>query len=104
MPRSRPVLTHLAALLLLACVPQPAPALPYAVVVAGLWVGDYLLGRLVDGAVDRVTGQPDPNELDRRLRQLEDDANLHSEMREEIRKLRLSVAGRITKEEFRKLA
>src|SRR5262249_9423421 len=105
MPRLRPALAPLAALLLLTCVPRPAPAvLPAAVVLTAVWIGDYLLGRVVDEAVDWATGQPDRKELDKRLRQLEGDANLHSEMREEIRRLRLSSGARVTRDEFRKRA
>ena len=63
----------------------------------------FFLTKAGDDLYDRATGKPDLKAMDRRLKELEQNAVLKSEMREEIRKLRESINDRVTKEEFSKM-
>jgi tetratricopeptide (TPR) repeat protein len=68
------------------------------------YVGNFLLNKLlIDEAWDAVTGKPDVKLIERRLRELENNAALRSELRDEIRKLRENINERVTRDEFRKL-
>ncbi len=81
-------------------IPTPAKAVdPVADFVAG-----YLGGALVDEVWDRATSKPDVRLLDQRLKDLEQNAVLHSEMRKEVAKLRAVITKSITRDEFRTMA
>jgi tetratricopeptide (TPR) repeat protein len=69
-----------------------------------VYTSKCLLTKVVDSVWDLVTSKPDLNLLDRRLRELENNAALRSELRDEIRKLRESVSDRVTRDDFRKMA
>lgn len=65
------------------------------------FVASYLSGALVDEVWGRAAGKPNIRLLDRRLKELEQDAVLHDDMRKEIAKLRAGITNRITRDEFR---
>ena len=48
----------------------------------------YIGGHIIDWVYGSVTDKPDVRELDRRLKLLEDNAAMRSEMRKEIRRVR----------------
>ena len=67
------------------------------------YIGEYVAGKLLDEVWDNVSNKPDVRVLDRRLKELEENAAMRSEMREEIRRVREGLNTRVTKEELKKV-
>ena len=67
--------------------------------VTGFVVG-YVGSKLADEVWDKTTSKPDVRLLDRRLRELEQNAVLHDEMRDEVAKLRARISKNISRDEF----
>ena len=66
--------------------------------------GRFSSRRLVaDRVWDSATGRPDLKELERRLRELEGNAALRSEVQGEVRKLREGLNERLTRDEFTRM-
>lgn len=63
---------------------------------------EYLISRYIaDTAFDYAEGKPNIKEIAKRLKELEDNAFLWSEMRDEIRRVREGLNDRVTKGELR---
>ncbi len=88
--------------ILVASLAAPSSALAVHPVLA--FASEYLLSKVVDEGFDALSGKPNLKVLDRRLRELEADAAIRGEMRDEIRRLREGLSERVTVAEFRKLA
>jgi len=86
-----------------ACFTTTAKAADPVTVYIATYAGEYLAGKAIDAAWDSVTGKPDIRVLDQRLKEFEENAVMRSEMRDEIRKLRMSIDDRITREEFQSM-
>jgi len=68
-----------------------------------MFIVEYLGSALIDEIYSEATGKPDIRKLDERLKALEENAALRSEMREEIRRVRGELNERVTKDEMRKI-
>ncbi len=69
-----------------------------------VFVVEYLLGKLADEVFDPSSGKPDTRLLEQRLTELERNAALRGEMKDELRKLREGVDAGMTRKEFLKRA
>lgn len=98
-PRNRQfVLVFIALPLLVVCASGCAPP----TVAQGLgWIRGYLLGKVADGIWDEVFGKPDTVELDRRLRQLEEDLlGIQTRFGTPIRTLRTKIKRDTTRNDY----
>ncbi|MEZ6142138.1 MAG: tetratricopeptide repeat protein [Zavarzinella sp.] len=88
------------AIFLLSATPQPVRAIDPVTTYCLIFLGEHILGEGLNELYDRVTGKPDIREIDRRLKMLEENGALRSEMQAEIRKLRTSINDKVSKAEF----
>lgn len=84
-------------------IPRTATALDPVTLFVVRFGAEYLAGAGIDALWDKVSNKPDIQKIDSRLQQLESNAAMRSEMREEIRKVRKQITERVTKDELRKL-
>jgi len=69
------------------------------------YLGKFFFDQIGVGPLwDVVTGKPNLNLLDKRLKELENNAVMRGEVRDEVRKLRESINERVTRDEFRRMA
>jgi len=102
MSRSKISSTVLVALTMAGVLLLKAPAVQAnPLVVVAKWVGQYLLGKAADKIWDKVTGQPDVKELDRRLHRVEQAlAASDAKLAECIKKLREGITPTTTYDEY----
>ena len=64
------------------------------------FLAEWGASKLLDGVYDSVTGQPDMALLQRRLKELENNAALKSELQDAVRSFRLELDQRVTRDEM----